>query len=820
MAIDVAPPPAYLVEALDNINSAIAGKSLDEAIELLGVTHDGGVVKYSVVFDKIDDVQAVSSGVSASGILEIYEDAGGTYNKFGSATSAKTYAYNIVLTIIDDEVVAGVLMSAAEYSSIAISSAQVGYSIGEKLYELIDERPAVKNFFSNVARRLVEATTVYQMPAIGIAGVWLPDKGFYLPTEAVDAVADALYEVAGEPKGYTSYFDNDGSTIYCGNIRGWVTVKRTHEDGSVEYKTISPSGSPEFPDSDAIISAYWADYGPYYDIVYAWDHFVSGITTASHTIEGKTVWYYSNHWRTRRPDYYEDELQGVKLPNGTARKTGASIWNSVFGDKTEAPYALGEGLDDYNGFSDRDSVISVLIGEDASGHILSQYEKVRLPEYKPDSGREKAGTSPRGDINPDPSEPDDPDDVLPYISPTLDEKQYPQEIDLPNEQDRQAPIYNPIENRDPFINPSYDPSQPTNPPEQSGESPEEQSSSGESETPPIFDIIPGTGNSFIPPAGQSGMIHVYNPTASKFWSFAQWLWQTFATADPLNPTIWSNPFDGVISAHEIYCTPTTDGEDVIRCGYLACPTTAGLVRQRYVTINCGSMVIPEKLGNYLDYSPYTKCNIFLPFIGIVELNPDHIVGHGVNVQYNIDCYTGTCVAFITVAKNDYENTVYEYEGDCSSELPLSGGSMAAVTAARRSARSSVIGGIASGLASIASAGFMGHIGTGIASGLGQMINAVLSPSQMSAKTDVSHSGGFTGCAGAMSAKKPYIMVSRPIQKVVTQYPSMYGYNSHENVLLGACSGLTKCLSVHVVSATATQEEKNMIESLLTSGVFL
>ena len=62
----------------------------------------------------------------------------------------------------------------------------------------------------------------------------------------------------------------------------------------------------------------------------------------------------------------------------------------------------------------------------------------------------------------------------------------------------------------------------------------------------------------------------------------------------------------------------------------------------------------------------------MPFIGIVELECDDIVGHGINITYTIDAYNGSCIAQITVAKSDYENTVYQFSGNCAVELPLAG----------------------------------------------------------------------------------------------------------------------------------------------------
>ena len=199
---------------------------------------------------------------------------------------------------------------------------------------------------------------------------------------------------------------------------------------------------------------------------------------------------------------------------------------------------------------------------------------------------------------------------------------------------------------------------------------------------PVID--PGTGEQTgtqypsIVPASGSGLIHVYNPTPGEFVGFGNWLWVTYA--DATIDKIWNNPFDGIIGAHELYATPQTDGRDNIRSGFLVCPVQSDLVRQRYTEIDCGTVIVPEFYGNYFDYSPYSQAYIYLPFIGINEVSIDDIVGHAVNIRYRVDAYNGSCIAMIYVAKSGYRNLCYQFAGNCAVEVPLAGGSQAAIKA--------------------------------------------------------------------------------------------------------------------------------------------
>lgn len=330
-----------------------------------------------------------------------------------------------------------------------------------------------------------------------------------------------------------------------------------------------------------------------------------------------------------------------------------------------------------------------------------------------------------------------------------------------------------------------------------------------------------------------GLVTVYHPTPAELYSFEQWLWVTYA--DATIDKIFNNPFDGVITLFELYCTPTDVGRQNIKSGFLDSGINSAVI-SRYTQIDCGTIGIPEYYGNYLDYSPYSKAHVYLPFIGIVELNVDDIVGHAVNITYRIDEYNGACIAMITVAKVtevngervEYSNTMYQFSGNCSVELPLAGGTQAAIkagmmqadayqTAANISAGASLVGGVGSLL--------LGSIG-GAISGVGQAASnyaygqANALSNMLSGKSTVQKSGSFGASHGALGIKTPFIVVTRPKQIQVPNYNELYGYPAHKMVYVGDCTGFLRCREVHVVSATANDEEKSMIENLLKTGVYV
>lgn len=387
----------------------------------------------------------------------------------------------------------------------------------------------------------------------------------------------------------------------------------------------------------------------------------------------------------------------------------------------------------------------------------------------------------------------------------------------------------PIPDPDPIIDITVDPSSPRSPDKTVRPVPPI-----DEEPPPIgispWPSLPSTPLAF---SQGGGLVTVYHPTPAELYAFEQWLWVTYA--DATIDKIFNNPFDGVITLFELYCTPTDVGNQTIKSGFLDSGINSAVI-SRYTEIDCGTLGIPEYYGNYLDYSPYSKAHVYLPFIGIQELNVDDIVGHAVNITYRIDEYNGSCIAMITVAKVtevngedvEYSNTMYQFSGNCSVELPLAGGSQASIKAGMMTADAyqtagmiGAIGNLFGGIGSI----LMGSLGGALSgiSGAAQgyaYAQAQHTANMLSGKSTVQKSGTFGSSHGALGIKTPFITVTRPKQIQVANYNELYGYQAHKMVYVGDCTGFLRCREVHVISATANNEEKALIEQLLKTGVYI
>lgn len=443
------------------------------------------------------------------------------------------------------------------------------------------------------------------------------------------------------------------------------------------------------------------------------------------------------------------------------------------------------------------------------------------------------GQSLNPEENPDPTTNSDPEkQISPYLIPSIPKDQFPDGSELPDI-GTIAPIPSPYPNPNPKPDADADPTKP-------------------SDTPPgkIVDVLPGfdpgvnlpvPSNPSLPgptgaggDGGVGGLVSVYNPTYAELTSFSQWLWVTYA--DATIDKIWNNPFDGIISLHELYATPNKGTRKYIKSGFLVSPVDSITIPNRYTEIDCGTAIFPEFYGNYLDYSPYSKALCYLPFIGIVELNVDDIVGHAVNITYHVDSYSGACIALINCVNDRSSGVLYQFSGNCSVQLPIAGGSQAAIKAAQISAGAyqnayhiaglaGLAGGVASGIGSLLSLNLGGAL-SGAVNGIGSYMSnqaqgqAAAVSQTVSAKSSVQHSGQFGESFGAMGNKKPYMILKRPVQVQVPNYQSEYGYPAHKYVNISECTGYIRCRGVHVLSARATDSEKHMIEQALTEGVYV
>lgn len=357
---------------------------------------------------------------------------------------------------------------------------------------------------------------------------------------------------------------------------------------------------------------------------------------------------------------------------------------------------------------------------------------------------------------------------------------------LPNPQPLPVPTPDPDPQPDPEPIPETE--TPTVDPDPPNPNPEPDPS-----TDPVFPIVPSGVDS-------NAMFTVYNPSLSQLNAFGGWLWSTNIITQILQ--MWQNPLDGIIAFMKVYATPSVGNSAPIQVGYLQSTASAPIVTSQFTTVDCGSVNVPENKHNATDYTPYTSIHIYLPFIGIVELDPDEIMNGSVNVKYHIDVYTGACLCEVRITRTEDVPSgavLYTFTGNCAQQLPLTSASFAGALSA--------------------------IVTTGIAIGTGGSGGALVSAAKMGAighslthdMVHIGHSSSLTANAGIMGARKPYIIIGRRHGYDANGYNELYGFPANKTVYLGNCSGYTR-IKAGRLRTKASEDEKKEIMSLLLQGV--
>lgn len=315
---------------------------------------------------------------------------------------------------------------------------------------------------------------------------------------------------------------------------------------------------------------------------------------------------------------------------------------------------------------------------------------------------------------------------------------------------------------------------------------------------------PDTGTGETPPAisptgSASSLWAVYNPTQAQLNSFGAWLWSSDFVEQIKK--LFSDPMQAIIGISKVYATPITGAAQNIKVGYLDSGVSSAVVTNQYTTIDCGTVRLAEYFGNVFDYAPFTQVSLFLPFIGIVELDVAEVMRASINVTYHVDVISGACLAEVSVIRDSAGGVLYTYSGNAAVQYPFSAGSYASMVAGTLSIAAGIAGTVISG-------GAMAPALLGAAGAVGRL------------HTNVQHSGSFSGNAGAMGGKIPYLIIKRPQTKTAVTFPGIDGYPTNYSTTVGSCTGYIKCENCHVDGIPATFEELEQIESMLKDGVIV
>lgn len=315
--------------------------------------------------------------------------------------------------------------------------------------------------------------------------------------------------------------------------------------------------------------------------------------------------------------------------------------------------------------------------------------------------------------------------------------------------------------------------------------------------------------------GEFGFFNVFKISFPKLSELGQFLWQEDTITALLN-TFKNDPMQAIISLHQLYIEPIALQEKPLRLGLVQVKNVDSTdmylpyINDRYIHLDCGEKIIKPYFDDVRDYQ--TQLTVYLPFIGMRQLDIKEFLGRALHIDYYVDVYTGDCVATISSAQAlKGRKVLYQFNGNCSSPLPL--------TAADKSRLYGAVAQIGTGLVS-AAAGAFTHNPLKTVRGLGDAAQSAIGMATNHNIT-IEKSGNIGGNFGAMAYKKPYIILSRPQPYDAVKRDQINGLPANLTVTLSQVKGYVRVLDVHVDNIVgASDNEKRMIDSLLREGVII
>lgn len=274
----------------------------------------------------------------------------------------------------------------------------------------------------------------------------------------------------------------------------------------------------------------------------------------------------------------------------------------------------------------------------------------------------------------------------------------------------------------------------------------------------------------------------------------------------------------------------------------------------FVVLDMGEVDVPEAYNSYLDYAPYTKTQIYIPYYGYADISANDVMGGTVGLKYNINIITGVCMAIVTAKTprtGDVAQEILTVPCQMSIDIPIDVTQMKnflaniATSIANTAVRAGVAyaGGVAQ--ASVLAGDIsrkldeipMSSDPAGLTEDIiglnrqatqarieaggraGGMVLGDLPNGQLIPPPDVTRSGGMDCESGSLGSLRPYIIVTRPERITPDNIGSYYGQRSCQSVQLGTLSGFVQVAAVLPDSVGACKYTGEIL-SLLQAGVYL
>ena len=257
---------------------------------------------------------------------------------------------------------------------------------------------------------------------------------------------------------------------------------------------------------------------------------------------------------------------------------------------------------------------------------------------------------------------------------------------------------------------------------------------------------------------------IYVPPATERYDFFTVYIPTNENMETINNAIFLQGSEIVDVMHyfssykKFFCVIPIEGYKQLKASKYDFGVTSPYTKSYTLDIDCGSIRIDETFKSVMDYAPFSRLTIFLPFIGFQELDVSMVMNNVLHVVYTVDVLSGRCLAKLFVVIGEHECCIAEYGGTIASDEVFS-----------------------------SSGQYNGSYELMTSMQLGEL--------------------------------QTYVLISNkePLEGNVSEYD---GYPTNEIIKVGDVTGFVAYDKIFAVGMTATETEKREIESILKNGVLV
>ena len=288
-------------------------------------------------------------------------------------------------------------------------------------------------------------------------------------------------------------------------------------------------------------------------------------------------------------------------------------------------------------------------------------------------------------------------------------------------------------------------------------------------------------------------VSIYQLTSAQLEQFKNYLWGDNFIQDI--KLVNNNPMENIVGIKRFPITAGISGSGSVVVGNVDTGVSASIcARTRTIT---KTISVPSHYKNFLDYAPYTSVSLYLPFVGVIEVDTNRVIGKSIEIKCSIDYVQGTCVYYVY----DYKHCLLgQYSGMCAIDSPVTGNNNAQVTSAY------VMGG-GSTVASLAT---------------GNVLSATMTAlSTAQVKHHYETKGSFNSACLGGANQNIVLVVDYPMYQNLSKFNHTKGRKCNLSKKISELKGYTVFNdSIDLTGIGGTKEEIEELKNLMIGGVYL